>query len=211
MQAINSLRIAPYPADPQASSSQETSQDPITTAVQNRTMWACFIMERLISSGTYNPPMLPLAEMEKIKVLRPFSAVEFAFGTDSTSQRSSMEQSLATLPNRDSPILDITQAFEVLVAGFDIWTHVMTFVLNDGRRAPEMCEPRNCPWVPGSPWSNTRTRLEAWRANQHHRLHYPENLVVAHISLGYGESFTYINLIYYLWSVHPSGMQSREL
>ncbi|CEJ58545.1 hypothetical protein PMG11_07199 [Penicillium brasilianum] len=198
MQAINSLQIAPYPADPLASGSQDTSQDAITTAVQNRTMWACFIMERLISSGTYNPPMLPLSEMEKIKVLRPFSAVEFAFGTDPASQRSSMEQSLATLPNRNSNLLDITQAFEVIVAGFDIWTHVMTFVLNDGRRAPEMCAPRNCPWVPGSPWSNTRSRLEAWRANQHHRLHYPENSVVAHIALAYGESFTYINLIYYL-------------
>ncbi|KAF3384394.1 hypothetical protein F1880_002656, partial [Penicillium rolfsii] len=198
MQAINSLQIAPYPADPLFSGTQDTSQDAITTAVQNRTMWACFIMERLISSGTYNPPMLPLSEMEKIKVLRPFSAVEFAFGTDSVSQRSSMEQSLATLPNRNSNLLDITQAFEVLVAGFDIWTHVMTFVLNDGRRAPDMCAPRNCPWVPGSPWSNTRSRLEAWRANQHHRLHYPENSVVAHIALAYGESFTYINLIYYL-------------
>ncbi|KAI2789776.1 hypothetical protein POX_d05274 [Penicillium oxalicum] len=198
MQAINSLQIAPYPADPQSSGSQDPSQEAIASAVQNRTMWACFIMERLISSGTYNPPMLPLSEMEKIKVLRPFSAVEFAFGTDATSQRSSMEQSLATLQNRNSHLLDITQAFEVLVAGFDIWTHVMTFVLNDGRRAPEMCAPRNCPWVPGSPWSNTRNRLEEWRANQHHRLHYPENSVVAHITLGYGESFTYVNLIYYL-------------
>ncbi|KAF7716625.1 Fungal Zn(2)-Cys(6) binuclear cluster domain-containing protein [Penicillium ucsense] len=201
MQAINSLHIAPYPADPQASGNQDPSQEAINSAVQNRTMWACFIMERLISSGTYNPPMLPLSEMEKIKVLRPFSAVEFAFGTDSTSQRSSMVQSLATLQNRNSHLLDITQAFEVLVAGFDIWTHVMTFVLNDGRRAPEMCAPRNCPWVPGSPWSNTRERLVEWRANQHHRLHYPQNSVVAHITLGYGESFTYVNLIYYLCTV----------
>ncbi|GFF60336.1 ATPase WRNIP1 homolog C26H5.02c [Aspergillus udagawae] len=94
--------------------------------------------------------------------------------------------------------LDITRSFEVLVTGFDIWTDVMAFVLNDGRRAPGMCTANKCPWVPESTWGKTRQRLETWRANQHHRLRYPENTVVAHKTLGFGESFTYLNLLYYL-------------
>lgn len=195
MQAINSLRIAPYSPDP----STVGEQDSISIALENRTLWACFIMDRMISSGTYNPPMLPLAEMDKLRVLRPLSAVEFTFGADLTSQANNREQILPTAQDVHATLLDITQSYEVIVSGFDIWALVMTFVYNDGRRAPGMCAPHNCPWVPGSPWSNTRNRLQTWRSNQHHRLHYPENSVMAHKTLGFGESFTYINLIYFLW------------
>lgn len=206
MQAINSLRIAPYPADCFSAG----DRDPVTIAVENRTVWACFIMDRMISSGTYNPPMLPLSGMEKLKIIRPLNAVEFTFGSDLASQGGSLEQTDFTLQSGYTNPLDITQGFEVLVSGFDIWAHVMTFVLNDGRRAPGMCAPHNCPWVPSSPWSTTRRRLESWRASQNHRLHYPENSVLAHKTLGYGESFTYVNLIYFLWYVN-SPVEGSEL
>lgn len=193
MQALNSLRIAPYPLE----GTPASERDAVSVAIENRTFWACFIMERMVTSGTYNPPMLPLSEMEKLKVSRPLSAVEFAFGPDMTSQLGTMEQSLSTPQREQTALFDITQSFELLVAGFDIWTHVMTFIFNDGRRAPGMCAPPNCPWVPDSPWSTTRNRLEKWRANQNHRLYYPNNSVLAHTTLGFGESFTYLNLLYY--------------
>ncbi|KAJ5102602.1 hypothetical protein N7532_003131 [Penicillium argentinense] len=195
MQALNSSRIAPYPLD-STPSEREREREAVSFAIENRTTWACFILDRMVSSGTYNPPMLPWSEMEKLKVSRPLSAVEFAFGPDLVSQTNAMEHNLSTPQREQTALFDITQSFEVLVSGFDIWAQVMTFIYNDGRRAPGMCAPQNCPWAPESPWSKTRHHLQTWRANQHHRLYYPENSVLAHTTLGYGESFTYLNLLY---------------
>lgn len=206
MQAVNSLRIAPYPLD----STLPVDRDSVSVAIENRTLWACFIMDRMISSGTYNPPMLPMSEMEKLKVSRPLNDVEFAFSPNMTAQLNSIDQGLAIPNHVHGVILDITQSFEILVAGFDIWAKVMTFIFNDGRRAPGMCAPENCPWVPGSPWWKARSQLETWRANQHHRLHYPDSTVAVHMTLGYGESFTYLNLLYYLWyGCHYFGLSKR--
>lgn len=199
MQALNSSRIAPYPLD-----STPNQREAVSFAIENRTTWACFILDRMVSSGTYNPPMLPWSEMEKLKVFRPLSAVEFAFGPDLVSQMNGIDNNLSTPQREQTALFDITQSFEVLVSGFDIWAQVMTFIYNDGRRAPGMCAPQNCPWAPESPWSKTRHHLQTWRANQHHRLYYPDNSVLAHTTLGYGESFTYLNLLYSIWYVNKS-------
>ncbi|KAJ5083689.1 hypothetical protein N7456_013116, partial [Penicillium angulare] len=195
MQAIHSQRVAPYPLDP----TSDGSKDAVCLAIENRAFWACFIMDRMISSGTYNPPMLTMPEMTKLKVMRPLSTVEFAFGTDPNSVDNGFEQNTSHFEHHlDGPLDVITHGFEMLVSGFDIWAQIMTFIFNDGRRAPGMCAAENCPWVSGSPWYRTRSQLEAWRAGQHRRLHYPSNSVAIHMSLGYGESFTYINLLYYV-------------
>lgn len=210
IQALNSFRVSPYPLDP----TPPSLRDAVSVAIENRTFWACFIMDRMVSSGTYNPPMLPMSEMEKLKVSTPLSAVEFVFGPDLSSERTSLEHNFATAQDGQTAPLDITQSFKVLVSGFDIWAHIMTFIFNDGRRAPGMCASQNCPWAPGSPWSKTQLHLEEWRATQHHRLHYPENSVVAHTTLGWGESFTYINLLYYTsyacQYVKPRGIRTNN-
>lgn len=191
MQALHSLRVAPFPLD--LTSERETNA--ISIAVETRTYWACFIMDCMVNSGTYNPPMLLMAEMKKLKIPRPLGVVEFAFGPDSAPDPSSSDHSYAS---HTTGVLDITQGFEILVAGFDIWTQVMTFIFQDGRRAPGMCAPANCPWVPGSPWFSSRNQLEGWRANQHQKLHFPNNSVAVHMTLGYGETFAYLNILYYV-------------
>lgn len=183
MQALHSLRVAPYPLDP--TSERETGH--VAQAIETRTYWACFIMDCMVNSGTYNPPMLPMSEMKKLKIPRPLGVVEFAFGNGPND-----------LSSGDSRKLDMTQGFEILVAGFDIWTQLMTFIFNDGRRAPGMCAPANCPWVEGSPWLSTRNQLDSWRASQPSQLFYPDVPVAVHMTLGYGETFTYLNLIYYV-------------
>ncbi|RJE20222.1 fungal specific transcription factor [Aspergillus sclerotialis] len=194
MQAIHSSRVTPYLPNPPPGG----ENDSVSIAIENRTLWSCFIIDRMISAGAYNPPMLPVSEMEKLKISRPLNTVDFAFGGISTSQAGSLEWNLSSPLDTTARILDITCAFEILTTGFDIWADVMTFVLNDGRRAPGMCAAQNCPWVPGSPWSKTKYRLEAWRASQHSKLYYPNNGVMAHTFPGSGESFTYINLLYYI-------------
>lgn len=191
MQALHSLRVAPYPLD----MTSERKTDATSEAIETRTYWACFIMDCMVNSGTYNPPMLSMSEMNKLKIPRPVGVVEFAFGPDSSSRAPRSDESYA---NHTTGILDITQGFEILVAGFDIWKQLMAFIFQDGRRAPGMCAPPNCPWVPGSPWFVSRDQLENWRANQHRKLYYPNNSVAVHMTLGYGETFTYLNLLYYV-------------
>ncbi|THC99796.1 hypothetical protein EYZ11_000726 [Aspergillus tanneri] len=115
-----------------------TENDVVSFAIENRSFWACFIMDRMVSSGTYNPPMLPISEMEKLGIMRPLSTVEFAFGADLASKPVGIEESLMRSEKQSTGLLDITQSFEILVSGFDIWAQVMTFIFNDGRRAPGM-------------------------------------------------------------------------
>ncbi|KAM5349161.1 hypothetical protein ACJ41O_008984 [Fusarium nematophilum] len=190
MQSLYSSRIAPHSLD----ISQNPEVDEISAVVESRTYWACFIMDCTINSGTYNPRMLPLSEMQKLKVPRPPSFVEFAFGSDGVPlSHSSM------IGQRDPPgNLDLAQSFETIVLGFDIYAQAMAFVFNNGRCAPGMCSPENCPWMPRSPWADCLRRLQDWRISQHHRLHYPRYSVAVHMTLGHGESFIYLNMLYYL-------------
>lgn len=207
MQALHSLRVAPYPIEP---SSDSSHRDAVAMAIETRTYWGCFIMDCMVNSGSYNPPMLPMSEMRKLKIARPLSSVEFAFGPEAPAPVPHTQATVAGLtPASTSSIastglapvdgtLDITQSFEILVGGFDIWVKVMEFIFNDGRKAPGMCAPHNCPWVPGSPWSLSWNHLRAWRAGQHRKLYYPSTSVAVHMTLGYGETFTYLNLLYYV-------------
>lgn len=194
MQSIHSSRIAPYLPSPSPTSEIES----VSIAIENRTLWSCFIVDRMISAGAYNPPMLPLSEMEKLKICPPSNIIEFAFGAGST-KRTSVEWNPSRQSDTTAKILDITCSFEIITAGFNIWADVMTFVLNDGRRAPGMCTPCKCPWVPGSPWSRTKYNLDAWRACQDPQLYYPSHSVMRHTFPGSGESFVYVNLLYYIW------------
>lgn len=202
MQSLHSSRVAPYPLDVSqqpAPAAAAEADDPrgLSAAVEARTYWACFIMDCTINSGLYTPRMLTMAEMRKLRVSRPLSTVEFAFGTPPGPETTDD-------PPPEPRPLDPSQSFEMLVGGFDIYAQVMAFIFDDGRRAPGMCAPSQCPWVPGSLWDTCRARLERWRAGQHATLHYPENSVAVHMTLGYGESFVYLNLLYYMWSVSPS-------
>lgn len=187
MQALHSLRVAPYPLEPFA---ERDHRDAITVAIETRAYWGCFIMDCMVNSGTYNPPMLPMSEMRKLKIARPLSSVEFAFGPEASMAVSELQGTDGTL--------DITQSFEILVGGFNIWVQVMEFIFNDGRKGPGMCAPQNCPWVPRSPWDMSWNQLRAWRAGQHRNLLYPSTSVAVHMTLGCGETFTVLNLLYYV-------------
>ncbi|KAM0387239.1 hypothetical protein ACHAQC_010889 [Fusarium culmorum] len=114
-------RITPHPLDV----SQNSDTDAMTIAVESRTYWACFIMDCTINSGTYNPRMLPMSEMQKLKVPRPLNYTDFAFGFDATSLNYSAGDSSG-----------LAQGFESIALGFDIYAQAMSFVFNNGRCAP---------------------------------------------------------------------------
>ncbi|TDZ33647.1 putative transcriptional regulatory protein [Colletotrichum spinosum] len=195
MQLLHSSRVAPFPLEiPHRSEPNE-----ITIAIETRTFWACFVMDCMVSSGTYNPRVLPKPEMTKLNVPRPPTSTEFALGSGSIVPNQPEQAEHVQTPGgtQTSVYLDLDQSFGIMADGFDMYSEVMAFVFNDGRKAPGMCQPEKCPWVPTSPVACWRRRLQQWRNKQHHRLHYPENSVVAHATLGYGESFVYLNLLYY--------------
>ncbi|PNP79916.1 hypothetical protein FNYG_06613 [Fusarium nygamai] len=187
MQSLHSSRVSPHPLD----MSQNNDTDVMAIAVEARTYWACFIMDCTINSGTYNPRMLPMSEMHKLKVPRPLNYTDFAFGFDAASLDHICTGDLSGL----------AQSFETIATGFDIYAQAMSFVFNNGRCAPGMCAPENCPWAPGSAWSQCRNKLEEWRKSQHERLCYPQHSVVVHMTLGHGESFIYLNMLYYLSTI----------
>ncbi|KAL6408824.1 putative transcriptional regulatory protein PB1A11.04c [Ilyonectria robusta] len=194
MQSLHSSRVTPFPLD----ISHGSDLDEFSAAAETRTYWACFIMDCTINSGTYNPRMLLMSEMETLKVPRPLTSVEFAFGSDTATHPTAQGQQSIPTGNCPPVTLDIAHHFEIIASGFDIYAQVMAFVFNDGRRAPGMCAPENCPWVPTSPWAVCQSRLANWRAGQHSRLHYPKHSVAVYMTLGFGESFIYLNLVYYL-------------
>ncbi|KAK1689351.1 fungal-specific transcription factor domain-containing protein [Colletotrichum godetiae] len=193
MQLLHSSRVAPFPLE----IPHRSEPNSLTPAIETRTFWACFIMDCMVSSGTYNPRVLPKQEMAKLNVPRPPTSTEFALGPGSSAQAEGAGENFTSSGTATSVYLDLDQSFGVMADGFDIYSDIMAFVFNDGRKAPGMCLPENCPWVPTSPVACWRRRLEEWRTKQHHRLHYPVNSVAAYATLGYGESFVYLNLLYY--------------
>lgn len=90
MQALRSVRVG----------TREHPHD----AIETRTWWACFIMDCMVNSGTYSPPMLPMSEMHKLKIARPPGPIEFAFGPDMSSSK------VGCLAGSTSEALDLTQS-----------------------------------------------------------------------------------------------------
>lgn len=164
--------------------------------IQNRTFWGCFIMDRLVSCGRSQPLCLPL---EKMTIHLPIGEQDFAFGKP-TAPRLTYKDLQELLLSSAPPDTQgtINNYYSVLIRGFDIWARVLEFIVSGGRRQPHMAALENCPWVINSPWKAIYDSLEDWRAQQSDRLHYPGSSIATHVSLGRGESFAFINLVYYV-------------
>jgi hypothetical protein len=155
--------------------------------IQNRTFWACFVMDRLIFCGESQPFTLPL---ESMVIHLPVGEEDFAFGATRN------QETLSFSPGHEFSSMD--SYYCALVKGFDIWANILKIIINGGRRQPNMARPENCPWVPGSPWNILFEKLQAWRRSQSERLKYPNTDIAVHVSLGRGEAFGYLNLIYFV-------------
>ncbi|KAF4845384.1 hypothetical protein CGCSCA4_v006833 [Colletotrichum siamense] len=190
MQSLHSTRTAPFSLD---ETINVEKPDELSQIVETATYWACFILDCTINSGTYNPRMLSMNEMLKLQVPRAPPASGFLFGFRQKPMAS------RSLP------LGIEECYEVLVDGFAIYADVMAFVYNDGRKAPGMCAPAECPWRPDSKWAKCRQSLERWRSNMDSCLYYPKHSVASHANTGC-RAFVYINLLYY----HCVLMLNRE-
>lgn len=154
----------------------------------NRTFWSCYVMDRLVVCGKPQPLTLPLDSME---IHWPVGQRDFAFG----------QASVRTYPNRtnvNTPCDDMDDYYKLLVQGFDIWAQILQWVTGGGRRRPDLCPEGGAIWEGASAWRGLYDRLQGWRGSHGRRIRFPDTAVEVHVSLGHGQAFAYINLVYYL-------------
>lgn len=168
--------------------------------IESRTFWSCFNVSSMIDLGTLAQPLLPFQELERMGLLHPLNNFEFALSMDCPTpiSRTSAGGPSSLEPGTEVPLWNISDGFEIISRGIVVWSQAMTFIRNDGRRAPGMRRAENCPWSPTSLWSSISDDLESWRSRQHPALHYPTQSVAAHSAVGNGETFLFVNIIYYL-------------
>ncbi|TGJ86168.1 hypothetical protein E0Z10_g2606 [Xylaria hypoxylon] len=173
--------------------SKATTNSPILSEVEIRTMWSYFAIDKLLSCGKQRPAMM---KPEDIEVRMPQSEEDFAFGSE-PREALSFEDLV-----RDTSLGRRTSSsgfhFCIIVRGLDIWHQIHSWIVDGGRRQPQMTQPDNCPWNPTSQWAKIKEKLLRWREDQDPRLKYPENKVATHVHFRQGEVFAYINLLYYL-------------
>ncbi|RWA14957.1 hypothetical protein EKO27_g195 [Xylaria grammica] len=173
--------------------SKATTNGPVLSEVEIRTMWSYFAIDKLLSCGKQRPTMM---KPEDIEVRMPQSEEDFAFGSE-PREALSFEDLV-----RDKHLSKRTSSSEfhfcIIVRGLDIWHQIHSWIVDGGRKQPQMTQPENCPWNPTSQWSKMREKLLRWRGDQDPRLKYPENKVATHAHFRQGEVFAYINLLYYL-------------
>jgi hypothetical protein len=170
---------------------QPSSLPAVEAEVFNRTLWSCFIMDRLVLCGKPQPVTLSLQSMQ---THWPAGEEDFAFG-HSSNRSKCMDEEQEPFELMQG---DMDNYYSVLVRGFDIWSRIHSWVMNGGRRQPSMCLTENHPWVQGSPWWLLHHELEEWRRRQGGRMRYPDASAEGHAALGKAEQFAFINLIYYI-------------
>ncbi|KAH7414566.1 hypothetical protein DE146DRAFT_39401 [Phaeosphaeria sp. MPI-PUGE-AT-0046c] len=168
-----------------------TAPHSLDRQILNRTVWSCFVMDRLVISGVPQPPTLAY---DKLHICWPSSEEDFIFGTPANK---------FYLAGAGDGLLDhmsgdMAHYFDTLVRGFDIWARILGWITGGGRRRPGMNLPANHPWVATSPWKLLYEELRTWRAHQEQRSWYPGASVNNHAALGRAEPFGYLNLIYYV-------------
>ncbi|KAB2099741.1 hypothetical protein AG0111_0g11843 [Alternaria gaisen] len=168
-----------------------TEHPPEDLNVHNRTLWSCFIMDRLIFSGIPQPYAL---SCNSLRTSWPSSEEDFVFGLPPVSSRhATAGQSLL-----DDMPGNMANSYNVLVRGFDIWARILQWIISGGRFLPDMSLPANCPWNPTSPWASLYQELQAWRSLLEERMIFPKVSVESHAALEQAEPFAYVNLVYYI-------------
>ncbi|EAW12067.1 transcription factor domain-containing protein [Aspergillus clavatus NRRL 1] len=155
-----------------------------------RTYWCCFAQDCELSSGARQHFAL---SFRQISVPLPISDHDFNFG------RPSPRRLMPSDMSRHSPLssnLTIDYGLTIVTRGFDIFVRILRFA-NESRRG----RPSTIPADVSSPrlaWQKLKEELDEWRYLQDVTVRYPATSAQAHVALGYGELFAYINLVYFM-------------
>ncbi|KAH8427038.1 transcription factor domain-containing protein [Aspergillus melleus] len=154
-----------------------------------RTYWCCFAQDCELSSGARQHFAL---SFRQISVPLPISDQDFNFGRRSTSRLMPANMNRHSLLSSD---LTIDRGLTIVTRGFDIFVRILRFA-NESRRGRT-----SSPTVLSSPqltWRTLKEELDEWRSLQDVTVRYPATSAQAHVALGYGELFAYINLVYFM-------------
>ncbi|KAL3473686.1 pyridoxal phosphate-dependent transferase [Aspergillus californicus] len=151
-----------------------------------RTYWCCFAQDCELSSGARQHFAL---SFRQISVPLPISDSDFNFGKATERLRPADMNSISLGGMR----LGIESGLTIVTRGFDIFVRILRFA-NESRRD------RARGGAPSSltTWRALKEELSEWRALQDTTVRYPETSAHAHVALGYGELFAYINLVYFM-------------
>jgi hypothetical protein len=175
------------------SETKDNADDLRSSESENRTLWSCFVIDKLLSCGRQRPAMM---HMDDITIHLPIAERDFAFDVESPQHvtfRELMDNSTLFKSHGS-----IEYQYSIIIRGINIWAKIHSYIVNGGRRQPGQMDLDQYPWVAGSFWYNLETELSRWRDEQEERLKYPRTPVGAHAHYRHGEIFGYINLLYFL-------------
>lgn len=102
--------------------------------------------------------------------------------------------------NKQCPLarnLTIEHGLTIVTRGFDIFVRILRFA-NEHRRALASLDSDDSTSPLLQTWQTLKGELDEWRSLQDMTVRYPATSAQAHVALGYGELFAYINLIYFM-------------
>ncbi|KAJ5778078.1 transcriptional regulator family: Fungal Specific TF [Penicillium odoratum] len=156
-----------------------------------RTYWCCFAQDCELSSGARQHFALSFSQ---ISVPLPISDRDFNF--NHTPERRLMPADM----NRQCSLarnLTIEHGLTIVTRGFDIFVRILRFA-NEHRRSLASLESEDSTSPLLQTWQRLKGELDEWRSLQDMTVRYPATSAQAHVALGYGELFAYINLIYFM-------------
>jgi hypothetical protein len=151
-----------------------------------RTYWCCFAQDCELSSGARQHFAL---SFRQISVPLPISDSDFNFGRV-TRRLNPADMNRASLAGIR---LGIDCGLAIVTRGFDIFVRILRFA-NESRRD----RARGAAPSSSHIWQTLKEELDEWRALQDITVRYPETSAPALVSLGCGELFAYINLVYFM-------------
>ncbi|OJJ65930.1 hypothetical protein ASPBRDRAFT_139167 [Aspergillus brasiliensis CBS 101740] len=151
-----------------------------------RTYWCCFAQDCELSSGARQHFAL---SFRQISVPLPVSDSDFTFGKATPRlMPADMSRSSSLALN-----LSIDRGLTIVTRGFDIFVRILRFA-NESRRG----RAQGSAGLSLRAWEMLKAELDEWRGLQDATVRYPETNAQAHVALGSGELFAYINLVYFM-------------
>lgn len=157
-----------------------------------RTYWCCFAQDCELSSGARQHFALSFSQ---ISVPLPISDRDFTFNQlpDRRLMPVDMNKKCPQANN-----LTIENGLTIVIRGFDIFVRILRFA-NEHRRSLASFNSDESPTSAlHKTWHRLKAELDEWRSLQDRTVRYPDTSAQAHVALGYGELFAYINLLYFM-------------
>jgi hypothetical protein len=164
-----------------------TREDAIEKEVRRRTLWSCFIMDRMLSAGKFRPTMM---SAEKLRVQLPCSDDQFLFVHNvQTGFLNSdwLSDAARNAPVSEDGVLSRYIRLVEIFGRFSEWSYA------GGRRTEKLP-----PWDPNTQFSKLRRQLEDFHDSLPPSLTFTEANLSAHIEKRNATTYASMHTLYSL-------------